>query len=41
MKTYLGLRDTGVASLTERKGSSGKLFGIDLGERNFARIRVA
>jgi glutamate synthase (NADPH/NADH) small chain len=41
MKTYLGLRDTDVASLTERKDSSGKLFGIDLKERNFARIRVA
>jgi glutamate synthase (NADPH/NADH) small chain len=41
MKTYLGLRDADVAGLTERKGSSGKLFGIDLRERNFARIRVA
>jgi glutamate synthase (NADPH/NADH) small chain len=41
MKTYLGIRDFDAAGLTERQGSSGKLFGIDLNERNFARVRVA
>ncbi|MBI3938656.1 MAG: NADPH-dependent glutamate synthase [Betaproteobacteria bacterium] len=41
MKAYLGIRDTGVVYLPERPGSAGKLFGIDLEERNFARIRVA
>ncbi len=35
MKAYLGIRDP------ERTGTSGTLFGIDLQERNFARIRVA
>jgi glutamate synthase (NADPH/NADH) small chain len=41
MKTFLGLRDASSVYLPEREGSEGKLFGIDLGERNFARIRVA
>jgi glutamate synthase (NADPH/NADH) small chain len=41
MKAYLRIRDADVAGLTERQGSSGKLFGIDLNERNFARVRVA
>jgi glutamate synthase (NADPH/NADH) small chain len=41
MKAYLGIRDADAAGLTERQGSSGKLFGIDLNERNFARVRVA
>jgi len=41
IKAYLGIRDTGVVYLPERRGSAGKLFGIDLSERNFARVRVA
>jgi glutamate synthase (NADPH/NADH) small chain len=41
MQAYLGIRDTGLPYLTEGRGGSGKLFGIDLRERNFARIRVA
>ena len=41
MNAYLGIRDTGVDDLAERNGSAGKLFGIDVRERNFARIRVA
>jgi glutamate synthase (NADPH/NADH) small chain len=36
MKAYLKIRDT-----SRSKPDLGKLFGIDLGEQNFARIRVA
>jgi glutamate synthase (NADPH/NADH) small chain len=35
MKAYLGLRDPGQAA------SAGQLFGIDLREHNFARLRMA
>ncbi len=41
MKAYLGIRDTDLPYLSEGWGSAGKLFGIDLREKNFARIRVA
>jgi glutamate synthase (NADPH) small chain len=41
MKTYLGLRDSNVVYLPERGTSEGTLFGIDLAERNFARVRLA
>ena len=41
MKAYLGIRDTEVVYRPERKGSAGKLFGIDIGERNYARVHVA
>jgi glutamate synthase (NADPH) small chain len=41
MKAYLGLRDADAPYVAEGKGSAGKLFGIDLRERNFVRIRVA
>ena len=39
MKNYLRIRDTSV----EEAGATGvgTFFGIDLRERNFARIRVA
>jgi glutamate synthase (NADPH/NADH) small chain len=40
MKAYLGIRDTDVVYLPERRGSAGKLFGIDLTERNYARVHV-
>ena len=40
MKKYLGLRDTSVVYLPEREGSEGKRFGIDLFERNHARVAV-
>ncbi len=40
MKTYLGLRDTETVYAPERVGSAGTLFGIDLGERNFTRLRL-
>ena len=36
MKAYLGIRDT-----TPENVASGKLFGINLGERNFARVRAS
>ena len=41
MKAYLGLRDYGEDASAEGKAGAGMLFGIDLRERNFARIRVA
>jgi glutamate synthase (NADPH) small chain len=41
MKAYLGLRDSNVVYLPERTSSEGTLFGIDLAERNFARVRLA
>jgi len=40
MKAYLGIRDTDLPYDAEGRASAGKLFGIDLRERNFARIRV-
>jgi glutamate synthase (NADPH/NADH) small chain len=41
MKTYLGIRDSGFVESSGRDGSADKLFGIDLNERNFVRIRGA
>jgi len=41
MKRYLGLRDTDVVYRPEQIGGDGKLFGIDLGERNYARVHEA
>ena len=40
MKAYLGIRDTDLPYAAEGRAGAGKLFGIDLRERNFARIRV-
>lgn len=40
MKAYLGIREDGTAYLAP-SGGAGKLFGIDLNERNFVRVRVA
>jgi glutamate synthase (NADPH) small chain len=40
MKTYLGLRDSEVVYQAEGADGDGKLFGIDLNERNFARLRL-
>jgi glutamate synthase (NADPH/NADH) small chain len=39
IKRYLGLRDTDVVYRSEPTGSDNTLFGIDLGERNYARLR--
>jgi glutamate synthase (NADPH/NADH) small chain len=41
MKAYLGIRDTDAVYLPEGGASDGKLFGIDVEERNFSRIRLA
>jgi glutamate synthase (NADPH/NADH) small chain len=41
MKAYLGIRDSDAVYLPERQGSDGKLFGIDLEEKNFARVHLA
>jgi glutamate synthase (NADPH/NADH) small chain len=41
MKAYLGIRDSETVYRPERTGSDGKLFGIDIEERTFARVRIA
>ncbi len=41
MKAYLGIRDTDADRVAGRGARAGKLFGIDISERNFVRIRVA
>lgn len=41
IKRYLGLRDTDVVYGPERTGSESFLFGIDVAERNYARLREA
>jgi glutamate synthase (NADPH) small chain len=41
IKRYLGLRDTDVVYAPERIGSENSLFGIDIAERNYARLREA
>jgi len=41
MKAYLAIRDYGGEAIAEPTGGAGMLFGIDLRERNFARVRVA
>jgi glutamate synthase (NADPH/NADH) small chain len=41
MKAYLGIRDVDYPYAAEGRDSANKLFGIDLRERNFARVRVA
>ena len=41
MKTYLGIRDTDLPYAAEGRDTGNKLFGIDLRERNFARVRIA
>jgi glutamate synthase (NADPH/NADH) small chain len=41
MKAYLGIRDTDAGDRSANDRAAGKLFGIDLNERNFARVRAA
>jgi glutamate synthase (NADPH/NADH) small chain len=41
LKAYLGIRDTDIVYLPERRGSEGKIFGIDVEEKTFSRLRVA
>jgi glutamate synthase (NADPH/NADH) small chain len=40
MKAYLGLRDAVARSAAGDREQDETLFGIPLGERNFARVRV-
>jgi len=41
MKAYLGIRDTEAVYRPEGTGGDERIFGIDAGERNFTRLRVA
>jgi len=41
MKAYLGIRDSSLPYLAPGAEGAGTLFGIDLRERNFTRVRVA
>jgi glutamate synthase (NADPH/NADH) small chain len=41
IKTYLGIRDSETVYRPERGDLAETLFGIDLAERNFARVRMA
>jgi glutamate synthase (NADPH/NADH) small chain len=41
MKAYLGLRDADAPYVGDGKSGAGTLFGIDLRERNFVRVRAA
>jgi glutamate synthase (NADPH/NADH) small chain len=41
MTAYLGIRDTDTVYRPEGVGPEGKLFGIDIEERNFARLHLA
>jgi glutamate synthase (NADPH/NADH) small chain len=40
IKEYIVIRDSEAIYLPQRAGTDGTLFGIDLAERNFARLRV-
>jgi glutamate synthase (NADPH/NADH) small chain len=41
MKTYLGIRDSESVYIPETRSSNGRMFGIDVSEKNFARVRLA
>jgi hypothetical protein len=41
MKSYLGIRDIACRYAAEVDAGADRVFGIDPGERNFARVRVA
>lgn len=41
IKEYLGIRDSDIVYRPERSGHEGALFGIDMAERNFARVHIA
>jgi glutamate synthase (NADPH/NADH) small chain len=40
MKAYLGISDSGVVYRPESKKTDGKIFGIEAGQKNFARVRL-
>jgi glutamate synthase (NADPH/NADH) small chain len=41
MKAYLGIRNSESVYVPEMRGSDGRMFGIDVSEKNFARLRLA
>jgi len=41
IRSYLGIRDSGTVYRPERADMAGTLFGIDLSERDFTRVRMA
>src|SRR3990167_6259678 len=41
MKAYLGIRDPSLPYFSGDRAGTGTLFGIDMRERNFARVRIA
>jgi glutamate synthase (NADPH/NADH) small chain len=41
MKAYLGITDSETVYRPETKKMDGKLFGIDAGQKNFSRVRLA
>ena len=41
MKAYLGITDTDSVYHPETRQADGKMFGIDLGQKNFSRVRLA
>jgi glutamate synthase (NADPH/NADH) small chain len=41
MKAYLGITDSEDVYRPETKAVDGKIFGIEGGQKNFARVRVA
>ena len=41
MKQYLGIRDTDLPYGGDSRDGGNRLFGIDLRERNFTRVRLA
>jgi glutamate synthase (NADPH/NADH) small chain len=40
MKAYLGIRDPERPYAIDGRGATGRMFGFDPAERNFARVRV-
>ncbi len=41
MKAYLGITESDAVYRPETKKADGKIFGIEAGEKNFARVRIA
>ena len=41
IKAYLGIRDSNLPYMAQGGDGAGRLFGMDVRERNFARIRIA
>jgi glutamate synthase (NADPH/NADH) small chain len=41
IKAYLGIRDSQTVYRPERTDLAGTLFGIDVDEKNYSRVRLA